>query len=105
MATQSNTVKYKKTSPWAATKQNRLYLDILSIRPVPAESDDFRYVIENQYRHRPDLLAFDLYGDPKLWWVFVQRNMDVIKDCIYDFEPGTVIFIPKKSNLQNFLGI
>ena len=105
MATQSNTVKYKKTSPWATTKQNRLYLDILSIRPVPAESDDFKYVIENQYRHRPDLLAFDLYGDPQLWWVFVQRNMDVIKDCIYDFEPGTVIFIPKKSNLQNFLGI
>ena len=105
MATQSNTVKYKKTSPWATTKQNRLYLDILSIRPVPAESDDFKYVIENQQRHRPDLLAFDLYGDPKLWWVFVQRNMDVIKDCIYDFEPGTVIFIPKKSNLQNYLGI
>ena len=105
MATQSNTVKYKKTSPWATTKQNRLYLDILSIRPVPAESDDFKYVIENQYRHRPDLLAFDLYGDPKLWQVFVQRNMDVIKDCIYDFEPGTVIFIPKKSNLQNYLGI
>jgi hypothetical protein len=31
--------------------------------------------------------------------------MDVIKDPIYDFEPGTIIFIPKKSNLQNFLGI
>jgi alpha-L-fucosidase len=105
MATQSSTVKYKKTSPWATTQQNRLYLDLLSIRPVPAESDDFKYVIENQYRNRPDLLAFDLYGDPKLWWVFVQRNMDVIKDPIYDFEPGTVIFIPKKSNLQNYLGI
>jgi len=72
MATQSSTVKYKKTSPWATTQQNRLYLDLLSIRPVPAESDDFKYVIENQYRNRPDLLAFDLYGDPKLWWVFVQ---------------------------------
>lgn len=105
MATQTNTVKYKKTSPWATTPQNRLYLDLLSIRPVPAESDDFRYVIENQYRHRPDLLAYDLYGDAKLWWVFVQRNMDILKDCIYDFEPGTVIFVPKKSNLQNYLGI
>jgi hypothetical protein len=105
MATQSSTVKYKKTSPWATTPQNRLYLDLLSIRPVPAESDDFRYVIENQYRHRPDLLAYDLYGDAKLWWVFIQRNMDTLKDCIYDFEPGTVIFVPKKSNLQNYLGI
>jgi hypothetical protein len=105
MATQSNTVKYKKTSPWATTVQNRLYLDLLAIRPVPAESDDFKYVIENQYRNRPDLLAYDLYGDAKLWWVFVQRNMDIIKDPIYDFEPGIMIFIPKKSNLQNYLGI
>ena len=105
MATSTNTVKYKKTSPWATTKQNRLYLDLLSIRPVPAESDDFKYVIENQYRHRPDLLAYDLYGDAKLWWVFVQRNMDILKDPIYDFEPGIVIQVPKKSNLQNYLGI
>ena len=105
MATPTNTVKYKKTSPWATTQQNRLYLDLLAIRPVPAESDDFRYVIENQYRHRPDLLAYDLYGDAKLWWVFIQRNMDTIKDPIYDFEPGITIFVPKKSNLQNYLGV
>ena len=97
--------KYSKASPWANTQQNNFYLELLDIRPVPSEADDVRYVIENQYRNRPDLLAYDLYGDPKLWWVFVQRNMDVIKDCIYDFEPGTVIFIPKKSNLQNYLGI
>ncbi len=97
--------KYAKTSPWSDTRQNNFYLNLLEIRPVPAEPDDFRYVIENQYRHRPDLLAYDVYGNAKLWWVFVQRNMDVIKDCIYDFEPGTVIFIPKKSNLQNYLGI
>lgn len=98
-------VAYKKSSPWSRTAQNDLYLELLTIRPVPAEPDDFVYTIENQYKHRPDLLAFDLYGDPKLWWVFVQRNMNIIKDPIYDFTPGTVIQIPKKSNLQNYLGI
>ena len=97
--------KYAKTSPWSDTRQNNFYLDLLEIRPVPAESDDFRYVIENQYRHRPDLLAYDVYGNAKLWWVFVQRNMSVIKDPIYDFEPGTVIYLPKKSNLAKFLGV
>ena len=96
---------YNSLSPWAETPSNNLYLDLLEIRPVPAESDDYRYVIENQYKHRPDLLAYDLYGSPRLWWVFVQRNMEVIKDPIYDFEPGTVIYIPKKSNLERFLGI
>ena len=96
---------YSKNSPYAITRQNNFYLDLLEIRPVPAESDDFRYVIENQYRHRPDLLAYDTYGSAKLWWVFIQRNMSVLKDPIYDFEPGTVIYLPNKTNLQKFLGV
>ena len=96
---------YSKASPWANTQQNDLYLELLDIRPVPAEADDVRYVIENQYRNRPDLLAYDLYGNAKLWWVFVQRNMSVIKDPIYDFKPGTAIYLPKKSNLSKFLGV
>jgi hypothetical protein len=96
---------YKKTSPWADTRQNNFYLELLEIRSVPSEPDDFRYVIENQYRHRPDLLAYDVYGSAKLWWVFVQRNMSVLKDPIYDFEPGVVIYLPKKTNLRKFLGV
>ena len=96
---------YKRTSPYFETSQNRLYLNLLTIRPVPAETDDFLYTIENQYENRPDLLAFDLYGKPALWWVFVQRNMEIIKDPIYDFKPGVQIYIPKKTNLEKFLGV
>lgn len=97
--------KYRSTSPYFKTRQNNLYLELLQIRPVPTEVDDYLYTIENQYRYRPDLLAYDLYGTPKLWWVLVQRNMDKIKDPIYDFEPGVSIYIPKKSNLEKFLGV
>ena len=97
--------QYSKSSPYSTTPQNNLYLELLNIRPVPAEADDYVYTIENQYRHRPDLLAYDLYGNAKLWWVFVQRNMSVIKDPVYDFEPGTVIYIPKKSNVARYLGV
>lgn len=97
--------KYSNSSPYANTVENSLYLELLEIRPVPAEGDDFQYTIENQYKHRPDLLAYDLYGDAALWWVFTQRNLDVIKDPIFDFEPGTVIYCPKKSNLQKYLGV
>jgi hypothetical protein len=96
---------YKKSSPYYLTKQNNLNLETLSIRPVPAEADDFLYKIENQYNQRPDLLAFDLYGTPKLWWVFVQRNMNVIKDPIYDLYAGQVIYLPKQSSLKKQLGI
>lgn len=97
--------KYKQTSPYYNTVQNNFYLELLKIRPVPAEADDFLYTIENQYKHRPDLLSYDLYGTPKLWWVFVQRNMSTIKDPIFDFLPGTKIYLPKKTNLERLLGV
>jgi len=96
---------YSKFSPYRNTPSNDLYLELLEIVPVPAEDDDFFYQIETQYTHRPDLLSYDVYGTPKLWWVFMQRNMDVIKDPIYDFQPGTQIYLPKKRNLQKFLGV
>ena len=91
---------YKKTSPWFITKQNTLYLELLTLRTIPTSDDDFKYVIENQYRHRPDLLAFDLYQDAKLWWVFAQRNRSILKDPIYDFSTGTTIFCPAKANIN-----
>lgn len=96
---------YAQSSPYKSTPQNNLYLELLEIRPVPAESEDFLYTIESQYRYRPDLLAYDLYGNARLWWVFIQRNMEVIKDPIYDFEIGKKIYLPKKSNLQKYLGV
>lgn len=96
---------YQNTSPWYSTPQNSLYLDILQIRAVPADTRDSSYIIETKYKHRPDLLAYDLYGTSKLWWVFAQRNMSIIKDPVYDFEPGTEIKVPQKNFLINYLGI
>lgn len=96
---------YANTSPWFSTKVTQGYLDILSIRPVAAEADDFVYAIEPQYAHRPDLLSYDLYGTSKLWWVFIQRNMDILQDPIYDFVPGVEIYIPKKTGLFKVLGL
>jgi|TARA_B100001094_G_scaffold328180_1_gene388023 hypothetical protein len=97
--------KYDPSSHYSSTPVTNFYLDLLKVRPVPKEADDFVYTIESQYNHRPDLLAYDLYGNEKLWWVFVQRNMDVLKDPIYDFETGVTIQIPKDSNLKKYLGV
>ena len=97
---------YNKTSPWSNTDiVDNKYLGNFQIRPVPAESDDFLYTIETQYTHRPDLLAHDLYGNSKLWWVFAQRNMDIIKDPVFDMLAGTTIFIPDPAKLKKSLGI
>jgi hypothetical protein len=96
---------YTNTSPWYNTQVVNNYLDILTIRPVSSEVDDFLYTIQPQYTYRPDLLAFDLYGEANLWWVFAQRNMDTLQDPILDFVPGTKIYIPKNSSLRNVLGL
>jgi hypothetical protein len=98
--------QYESTSPWNKTNVIQgQYLDLLTIRPVPAEPDDILYTVQTQYTYRPDLLAYDLYGSEKLWWVFAQRNMDVIKDPVYDMVPGVKIYLPKGENLAQQLGI
>ena len=88
---------YKSDSPWHNTNiVNNTYLDILSIRSIPAEKDDLLYVLQEQYTHRPDLLAHDLYENHKLWWVFAQRNMDILQDPVYDFVEGAKSMIKKQ---------
>ena len=97
--------KYSLTSPYYGTTQRKNYLDIFSARPITAEADDQLYTVERTYAYRPDLLAFDLYGTPRLWWVFAQRNPNQIEDPIYDFKLGTTIQLPKKENISDDLGV
>jgi len=78
-------------------------LGMLNIRPVPAYRDDQLYEIEPQYNHRPDLLAYDLYRDNRLWWVFGQRNLDIIEDFVYDIKTGTKIYIPQPDKIKTML--
>lgn len=97
---------YSTTSPWhKTTYTSQGALDLLRIRPVPASDDDPKYTIETQYTHRPDLLSYDYYGTTKLWWVFAQRNMDTIKDPVFDFVAGTEIFLPNPEKLKRVLGV
>ena len=97
--------KYSPTSPYFNTPQNDVNLELFAPRTITAEDDDQSYTIERTYAYRPDLLAYDLYGTPRLWWVFAQRNPDQIEDPIYDFRPGVTVQLPKKENLLKDLGI
>ena len=96
---------YSNTSPYFSTPQTDETLDLFVPRSITAENDDQSYTIERTYAYRPDLLAYDLYGTPRLWWVFAQRNPNELEDPIYDFKPGVTIQLPKKANLQSDLGI
>ena len=96
---------YSNTSPYFGTTEFSDSLDILNPRTLTAELDDQRYKIERTYAYRPDLLAYDLYGTPRLWWVFAQRNPNEIEDPIYDFKPGVTIQLPKPENISKDSGV
>lgn len=74
-------------------------------RAITQHPDDVLYMIDKVYEFRPDLLAFDLYGDAGLWWVFRSRNPNSLDDPIFDFRSGVTIYIPKKETLVADLGI
>ena len=96
---------YSKTSPYFTTNDTGSHLDILNFRDIPEQADDILFVVTQQYTHRPDLLAYDLYSDVALWWVFAVRNKNVLKDPVYDMTAGQRIYLPKLTTIQAALGI
>jgi len=98
-------VTYSRTSPYATTESYGFFLDVATMRNIPRNPADVTYELDAVYKHRPDLLAYDLYGDSSLWWVFAMRNPNVIQDPVFDFVPGTVIYIPKKETIISALGL
>ncbi len=97
-------ISYNNTSPYALTKQKEFYLGLYVDRPIPADSTDITIVLDSKYNHRPDLLAFDLYGDTRYWWIFMRRNLDVIRDPIFEFVGGIEIHIPTKDRILKIVG-
>ena len=99
-------VTYGKSSPYSTTQQVNDYLDYLNFWNgpfVPAANDDTLMTLDSKYNKRPDLLSFDLYDTPQLWWIFTMRNPDVIRDPIYDFLTGITIYTPSKSSLKRYI--
>ena len=99
-------MNYPQTSPYYLTSTyNSEFLDVMINRPIPFGAEDLYWEITQTYHMRPDLLAYDLYDDSKLWWVFAQRNPNRLKDPIFDFLAGTGIYIPQLPTLKEALGL
>jgi len=97
---------YPSTSPYTSTGiVNGKFLDVMINRPIPMLGSDRYWEITTVYENRPDLLAYDLYGDSRLWWVFAQRNPNRLKDPLFDFVTGVGIYLPKAANLTQWLGL
>ena len=96
---------YTKYSPYYATGSFGIILDIMEKRSIPILDCDSVLTISVTNMFRPDLLAFDLYDNAALWWVFASRNPDILIDPIFDFYAGQDIYLPKKDVLIQSLGI
>jgi hypothetical protein len=95
---------YDSTSPYYQTGYSQFFLDVMVNRPIPKQPDDQLLVINQTYQYRPDLLAYDLYGNPGLWWVFYQRNPNTLTKPPLDFKVNTTIYLPKITTLKTVLG-
>lgn len=97
---------YPATSPYYNTDLvNNQYLDIMVNIPIPMVPSDVYWEITPVYQYRPDLLAFDLYNNSALWWVFAMRNPNRLKDPYFDFVAGTGIYLPNGATLTQTLSI
>jgi hypothetical protein len=98
-------IAYSTTSPYYNTPTQGFYLDVWNGITIAPDITDALYQIDSPYNLRPDLLAYDMYKDTGLWWVFAIRNPDVLLDPLLNFVTGTVIYVPTRTTVQHALGI
>jgi hypothetical protein len=97
---------YPATSPYYNTGVvNNKFLDVMINRPIPMQPSDIYWEITTTYEFRPDMLAYDLYADSRLWWVFASRNPNRLPDPYFDFVAGVGIYLPKLDLLKQLLGL
>lgn len=72
----------------------------------PEEIDDFiesasLYLVRNVDVGRLDLLAYEFYGNVRLWWIIATVNNLV--DPIGDMYPGQKLYIPAYDQVMRFV--
>lgn len=90
MDSRYQTSKTKKTFDGKLVYRPKIYPNI------PLKDDDIYVATETG--DRLDTLAFDFYGDSKMWWIIASANN--IHNAVFGFEDGTILRIP-----QNYIEI
>jgi hypothetical protein len=93
---------HKPTSPYRKTPVRDFYLDLWKQPTISLDGAEERE-IDHRYDRRPDLMAYDLYGTPNLWWVFAVTNKDLLMDPSDDFVAGLKIMVPSNKEVSKLL--
>lgn len=67
-----------------------------------ASSSDMEHEVEPKETYRPDIIAYNMYGDSRLAWVILAANG--FSD-IFDLKPGIRIVIPSAMSLYKTGGV
>ena len=65
-------------------------------------AEDTQHRVEGHEAYRPDVIAYNMYGDPRLAWVILSAND--ISD-IFDLKAGMIITIPSSISLYKSGGV
>ena len=69
--------------------------------PMSPDPSDLFYDVSNETAHRPDLIAYNVYGSTTYMWVVLQFNN--IIDINEELPTGTVLKLPTPSRLNTVL--
>jgi hypothetical protein len=88
---------YKQTSHLSATPVVNGYTTMYNPSIRPNYSQTTVFTLTQKYNKRPDILAYERYGEAAYWWVFVVYNKNLILDPINDFTTGLTILVPNRN--------
>jgi len=94
---------FDSNSFYSKTSNDGFYMSYYVPRELPKSTDDYYYIIPTKYDLKPGQLAYDLYGDAQLMWIFSVYNRDILQDPLFDFRAGKIIRIPTKQRLENII--
>lgn len=89
---------------YSNTNTREFYLDLWQDPGLAFSTSDPLEAIPVEFDRRPDLMAFNRYGNTKFWWIFALRNKDILIDPIEDFTAGTKIHVPNKRTIVSLGG-
>lgn len=78
--------------------RNMRVSDLIPIR----SSDNIEYKVEAKEAYRPDIIAYNMYGDPRYAWIILSANN--LSD-LFDLKPGMIITIPSIISLFGSGGV
>jgi len=98
--------KNEKLTRFLFTKKSeRLKKNIKKINLSDPNYDlkDSTYIVKDKrYYERLDLISYEVYKDPSLWWIIAERNK--IKNPYGDITLGTELKIPDLDEVKKILG-